>query len=207
MKFYISIFAALIALVTYSCGNDDDDDAVVNPTVPTLGTQIDRMGRAAVNTALTYTFSADDTAAATAKDKYNADGAASFGTHKEHIKDNLGIYDSLDANCGNQFGAASTVSVDQYDTLGGVLADDKLYVNSVGEGCTTYLAVEANATDAIPNSDCGGRNLTMDVVDVTYSTLALGNPVPTDGAYAVSDGVSADDKTHSNTTFPWVAAP
>ena len=68
--------------------------------------------------------------------------------------------------------------------------------------CAVYLGVEANATGIIPNADCGGRTLSEDVIDESYSVLAVG------ATSGVTDGVAADDKLSvETTTFPYLAPP
>jgi hypothetical protein len=59
--------------------------------------------------------------------------------------------------------------------------------------------VEANATTIIPNTDCGGRTPLEDVIDETYSLLAIG------ATSGVSDGVALDS-TVTTDTFPFLAA-
>jgi hypothetical protein len=92
------------------------DAANVFPTPPTLGAEIDRMGRPAINTALNHAF--DPTAAAgSAKDAYNQDGGGpaawtSNGAYLSSFVQSLAILDALDqglngasavgAACGNQ---------------------------------------------------------------------------------------------------------
>src|SRR5262245_21635312 len=72
------------------------------PAAPTLGAQIDRMGRPAINTALNHGF--DKSAAApTAKQGYNENAMGSTwpGYTPEFAK-NLGIIDALDTGvCDN----------------------------------------------------------------------------------------------------------
>jgi hypothetical protein len=84
-----------------------------------------------------------------------------------------------------------------------VLADDQLYVNTASTTCTQYLAVEANAVNVVPNSDCGGRALTYDVIDTSFSVLAVG------ALTGVGDDISSDSdgNIQSNTAFPFLAAP
>ncbi len=170
------------------------------PPVPTIGAQIDRMGRPAINTALTAPFNPDADKQGAFKDKYNAAAQDKWSAdYKSAIAGNLAILDSLDTKCGNQFAAGAEAKKGRYDALAGVLADDQLYVNSDGKMCTVYLAVEANATNIIANADCGGRTPMMDVIDVSYSVLAIG------ALKGVDDGVAADDATHSLTDFPFLA--
>jgi len=175
---------------------NDAGDSGGNPPPPTLKTQIDRIGRPAINTALNHVF--DSTSAAdTAKDAYNADKnvAGWQAAYLAEFAKNLGIFDALDTVCGNQIAFAKANS---YSTLAGVTADDRLYLNTASTTCTTYLAVEANVL-GITNTDCGGRKLTYDVIDATYSAVAVG------AFTGVGDGISADSTKTGGTTFPYLA--
>jgi hypothetical protein len=170
---------------------------------PALGAQIDRLGRPAINTAISDPFDTDVTMHGAKQDTYNAATPATGSTFEAQFETNLAILDSLDTVCGNQFAADTTkTDASRYKPLADVLLDDQLYVDTSSATCTTYLGVEANATHIIPNTDCGGRTLTEDVVDESYSVLATGM---TSG---VTDGVSADDKVSAQTTtFPFLAPP
>ncbi len=171
------------------------------PPAPMLGAQIDRFGRPAINTALNKTFAADAMAASKAKDAYNADvDAAKWGaTYGAEVAGNLAILDSLDTTCGNQIAAGTTAVAGRYSNLAGVLADDRVWLNTAAAACTTYLAVEANFL-GLTNMDCGGRKLDYDVIDTTYSALAVG------AFTGVGDGIPADAKT-KGATFPYLAGP
>ncbi len=198
---------------TGGTGNTEAGTADAGP--PMLGMQIDRLGRPGVNTALTDPF---DIVPAMTKDEvknaYNAeaDPAQWSGKFKGYIATNLAILDALDSTassegCGNQLaiGAATDGgAVTRYNGLSTVLVDDRLYLNTkVGDSgsltCGQYLAVEANATNIVPNGDCGGRTPKYDVIDTTYSALAAGL------LSGVSDGVGPDGKVTD--TFPFLAAP
>jgi hypothetical protein len=189
---------------TVDTGTTDTGTADTGPTTPappTLGTQIDRMGRPAINTALNHGFDADKTAAGAAKDAYNQDtGEATWpATYSAQFAANLAILDALDTNCGNQLGYAQGKGYG----LAPALADDELYVNTAGTTCSDYLAVEANALGvltSVTGIDCGGRRPNDDVIDETYSVLATG------GLTGVTDGVNAP-ATPATTTFPYLVAP
>ena len=171
---------------------------------PALGTQIDRLGRPAINTAITDPFDSNATTHGSKQDMYNAATlAAAKTTFEGAFEANLAILDSLDRNCGNQFYADTTkTDATRYQRLADVLLDDQLYLDTSSATCTTYLGVEANATGIIPNTDCGGRTLTEDVIDVSYSVLATGMTT------GVTDGVDADDHVAAQTaTFPFLAPP
>ncbi|MEA2747698.1 MAG: hypothetical protein QOI41_1841, partial [Myxococcales bacterium] len=133
-KTILSVGSALVALgvmsvAGYGCGDDDtatptkDSGTVImpeagtmetgpmmeagpmNPAPPTLGAQIDRLGRPAINTALTATFETDAGVKGAKKDAYNQDNAQA-GWNPKYIPEqagNLAIFDALDAVCGNQF--------------------------------------------------------------------------------------------------------
>lgn len=222
--------AAIISFIAYGCGDDDSGvtpkpdsgtsssggssggssgtDAPSIPPKPTLGQQIDRMGRPGVNTALQQTFTGDSTRSA-AQNAYNADSdKANWVTkYKANFASSLAIYDGVDTNCGNQvFAAPADAGADgaaeKYGTLASVLADDRLWLDTSAAACgDVYLAVELNATGAVPNSDCGGRTLKADVIDTTYTALAtdLDNPV--------GDRIDRVVAKTNGTTFPYLSAP
>jgi len=169
------------------------------PSPPTLGGLVDRLGRPGVSTALIGTFNADDTAKGGLKDDFNQAERADWPDYTTELAANLAIYDAADTTCGNQL-LAGDAGAGRYATLAGALTDDRLYLNTEGATCTTYLAVEADATDLVPNDDCGGRGLGYDVIDITYSALAVG------ALSGVGDGVDADDATVSS-AFPFLADP
>ena len=131
------------------------------PAVPTLGAQMDRMGRPAVNTALNHGF--DKTSAAgPAKTAYNQD--ESVGTwpqsYTAEFMKNLAIIDVLDTGlscangactpetspglsdgCGNQvlynmqaFGGG-TAAANSYQMLAGILANDQLFLDTSKKSC------------------------------------------------------------------------
>ncbi len=179
--------------------SDGGGDGGITP--PTLGTQIDRFGRPAVNTALNHTFDPNSAEAGASKDSYNADNNSSGWATKwaPELAKNLAILDALDSNCGNQLLADKDAGAGRYLPLAGVLADDRMWINTDSTTCTEYLAVELNAL-GITNTDCGGRKLDYDVIDTTYSATALGAPT------GFGDTIDAPAKT-KGTTFPYLAAP
>jgi hypothetical protein len=171
------------------------------PAAPVLGAQIDRMGRAAVNTALNHTFDTNAATKGAAKDTYNADkDAAKWApTYGTEFAKNLGIYDGLDTVCGNQILAGPMPVAGRYDTLGNAMAEDRLWIKTDATECKLYLGVELDATNILKNMDCGGRKLDYDTVDTSYTALS-GATMP------LTDGVAADADT-KGTTFPYLAAP
>jgi hypothetical protein len=171
------------------------------PAPPTLGMQIDRMGRPAINTATNHTFDTNDTTKNAAKDAWNQAAPATWNTFVPEIEKNLAIIDAIDGTCGNQaFADTTKTNADRYKTLAGVLADDRLWLKSDATTCTVYLAVEANATKFVENMDCGGRRPDYDVMKESYSLLAAG------ALAGVTDGVVTPDRAKVM-TFPYMDAP
>lgn len=227
------LFAFSVAALA-ACGSNNNtamDMAASDPVKPAMAsTQIDRMGRATINVAVTNPFDLDQTAI--------GGGANQGATRDMHSKDanvqgwkakwtpiiasTLAIYDGADRACGSQLGACGayagcpttgyTPAATDYNTLAGVLADDQLYMNTAKTNCGFYLAVEASVL-AIPGTDsfCGGRTPLHDAVDIMYTaaTVGIGGfPVPPATAFAVTDGVNADlEGTDSLTDFPFLTAP
>ncbi|MCB9588204.1 MAG: DUF4331 family protein [Polyangiaceae bacterium] len=162
------------------------------PAAPTLGAQIDRMGRPAVSTALIQPLG-DNPAKDAAKDDFNSKTPADAASFVPEIKASLGYYDALDTMCGNQ--AFFVASGGSYDALAGVLAADFLRVNSSKGSCNVYLAVESGT---FPD-ECGGRTLTMDVIDSSYTALSGATPG------VVTDGIAVDADGNQTATFPFLA--
>jgi len=210
-------------------------DATPFPSAPTLGAQIDRMGRAGVNTALTDPFWDDGTKTSAAhkieQDNYNqASNPAAWKdvllapgkTVAAAIRGNLAAFDALDGSgdgtmandgCGNQLAYNATVggmTFPNYTLLATVLTDDRLYLNTAGTTCNTYLAVEANVL-GVTNNDCGGRTPAYNTIDITYSALAAGVAVcATPATCPVSSGVRVDPDTGANASgpnFPYLGDP
>ncbi len=188
-----------------SCGDDDDNggspdasgvdapgiDADVN-AFPSLGTQIDRAGRPGVSTALIASFlTGDGIDPNDVKREYNQndDPATWVADYTAEIASQLGVIDSIDSiqgdsGCGNQL---AYVAANNYTTLAGILADDRLLINTTLDVCNDYLAVESESA-----VDCGGRTPVMDVIDVTYGVLVNGGgPIP-DGAVVSAGANDAD---------------
>ncbi len=204
MKKLVFSMMALLAGSAVGCGNSDNNQP---PNMPTVGAQIDRMGRAGVNTALTDPFdTVNGMTVDQVKNAYNIDSniAGWVNTWFPKIAINLGILDALDGSCGNQFLAGATAVAGRYDGLSKALADDQIYVKTSSTTCTTYLGVEADATMKIPNSDCGGRTPLYNTIDITYALLAEGTLVST----KVQNGVASDaDGQASVSNFPFLVDP
>ncbi|MDB5216636.1 MAG: hypothetical protein JWO86_4563, partial [Myxococcaceae bacterium] len=101
-----------------------------------------------------------------------------------------------------------------YGALAGITADDRLWLNTAATSCSLYLGVEANfaATNgllpaSLANNDCGGRSLSFDVIDTTYSIVATGTTGIPGALGTVSDGVDKDPVKTAATDFPYLAPP
>lgn len=194
--------ASVCVLSLAACGSSTSTNNSVNST------QVDRMARAGINTAVTDPFflsgDADDNAQhGQITDQFNSQPtqAASVANFAGIFEANIAIYDGLDTTCGNQLAADQTA--DRYAFLAGALANDELFVNSASGVCNQYFGVELDALGVTASGDCGGRTPLYDVIDVTYSALAIG------ATGGVGDGVDNDPDpvVHSATAFPFLAAP
>ncbi len=227
---------AVALLAVAACGDDKgapdapkhidapSPDALTMPPPPTPGSQIDRMGRPAINTALNHVLDTDPTAKGSAKDAYNADAAAGTWTttYLNEFAKNLAVFDALDTTttatgCGNQVcyngncpaggGAAMTCpgATCSYNFMATVLADDQLYLDTSKNLCQFYLAVEFGVVTTMGNLTCGGRAPDYDVIDFSYSALAIGvTGFSTDGkftpAFGDKVGPHTDYLAHCSTT-------
>jgi Domain of unknown function (DUF4331) len=175
------------------------DASVGEPPPP--GAPIDRMGRALTGNALLATVG-DDDIASLLKLAYNGTEPVAWPGFATEIGRNLALYDSFDGVAGNQWLADPQHSTPaRYQRLAGLLADDRLWVDSRQTRCLHYLAVERNAFEAQPLPDCGGRTPLHNVNAVFRSLLIRGTPDVAD------DGVTRDDHAHSTSHFPFLSAP
>jgi hypothetical protein len=205
----VALLGACLAVV--ACGDDDETNPTssstsvttgggggnggaggsgggdVTPAVPDLGTVIDRMGRPAINTAVNVTFDPPNHPAAADAWNNNDDPSTWAASFADTIAADIAIYDALDGVCGNQLlNCGDNTMANCYAGLAGALANDWLLVKGdATEGCNQYLAVEANAVGAIANDQCGGRTPAYDVIETTYSVLAVG------GVTGVDDTITA----------------
>jgi len=182
---------------------DAEETVALGPAAkPSLGMQIDRVGRPAIGTALIGAFHPDESAKYSLKDDYNSNGdpATWQASYHDEIMANLAILDSLDADCGNQL--VADAGEKRYGFLATVLADDRLYIHSDRAVCGEYLGLEAEIVGAIPEGagGCGGRGPADDVIERSYSALAAGLLA------GVDDGVTSDDGQLLE-TFPFLSAP
>lgn len=172
MNIIKSLVVAAVALV--GCGDnktlpDARPDAI--PASPTLGAQIDRVGRPAVNTALNHGF--DPTQAGKdAKNAYNQDGnkMSWLTSNATEFAKNLALIDALDSNvCGNGICEAGEAQADPPPAGHMTCTADCLQTNQMGSG-----------------NGCGNQ------------AMAINPPAPT--SYATLAGVLANDQLILDTT-------
>jgi hypothetical protein len=164
--------------------------------------RIDRMGRPLTGNALLATLESDAVSDAL-KEAYNHATPATSDAFIPEIEKTLGLYDAFDGECGNAMIADRSAGASRYLNLAILLADDRLWIDTAGARCTTLFAVELAALAGRRDlaGDCGGRTPNYDAVDVYRSLLATGRLT------GVDDGVDRDDHVHSDTVFPFLAAP
>ena len=172
--------------------------------VPAFGEQIERTARPLIKNALVGGPLAPEAISDRRKEAYNRVSRSGWPAFTRDIAATLGLYDSFDGECGNQWLAnAHGAPAQRYKPLAVLLADDRIWVNSASRVCTQFLAVEFKAlhrSDALPD-DCGGRTPNYDANNIFRSLLTL------DRMNGVDDGVLHDDQQHSTSTFPFLAKP
>jgi hypothetical protein len=167
--------------------------------------QIDRAARPLTGNALLGTLASEETSNRL-KEDYNAATPGTSARFVPEIEKALALYDAFDGKCGNQLltkSPTTTPRAERYRALAELLADDRLWVNSESTICLQLFAVElANlAGQSERQVDCGGRTPLYNASNVYRSLLVDGSTT------GVDDGVEHDDRRHSETEFPFLAAP
>ena len=167
--------------------------------------QIDRAGRPLTGNALLGTLATEDISNHL-KEEYNAATPGTSGRFVPEIEKALALYDAFDGKCGNQLltrNSPTSSGGARYRALAELLADDRLWVDSESTLCLQLFAVElANlAGQSERLMDCGGRTPLYDASNIYRSLLVDGSTT------SVADGVDHDDEQHSETGFPFLAAP
>lgn len=173
------------------------------PARPPLGVQIERVGRPLIGNALLGPLAPASVNNAR-KEAYNRAAPAEWPRFTADIARTLALYDAFDRSRGNQWLADTGArSAKRYDVLAKLLADDRLWIDGDATTCTRFLAVElaALARPVARNGDCGGRTPNEDAVDVLRSLWMNG------ALTGLEDGVARDERVHSTTEFPFLAAP
>jgi Domain of unknown function (DUF4331) len=165
--------------------------------------QLNRVGRPLTKNALLGLLAADEVGDQL-KEQWNSATPATSARFIPEIEKGLAIYDAFDGKCGNQLLAnREGVPVMRYRALATLLADDRLWVNSASTVCTQLFAVElaSLAGRGALKDDCGGRSPNYNAANVWRSLLVQGTTV------GVDDGLDHDEREHSATVFPFLAAP
>jgi len=140
------------------------------PAAPTLGMQIDRMGRPAINTALNNGFNPDATSAQAAKKAYNENSMpATWVSFVPEFMKNLAIVDALDTGfCGNGL----------------------CEVGETGGGGGNCMGDCGNTAAGAITTGCGNQAL--------YNGTGMGAPMAT--SYQTLAGVMAGDELYVDTS-------
>lgn len=167
--------------------------------------QIDRAARPLTGNALLGTLASEETSNRL-KEDYNAATPRTSARFVPEIEKALALYDAFDGKCANQLltpRPATAPRAERYRAMAELLADDRLWVNSESTLCLQLFAVElailAGQSERL--MDCGGRTPLYNASNVYRSLLVDGSTT------SVDDGVEHDDKRHSETEFPFLAAP
>lgn len=182
---------ALLLLVACSAPSPSAPHAL--PAPPVLGPRIDRVGRPLTGNALILPIGAEADGDRR-KEEYNRAAQADWPAFVPDLEATLALYDGFDHVCGNQWLAAAGPA--RYHALARLLADDRLWIDTRITACNSLFAVERGVA-----GDCGGRTPLIDASDHFRSMLALGQLT------GLADGVDRDDRDHSTTAFPFLAAP
>lgn len=181
-----------------------ENTARTHPEIPPLGEQIERTARPLIKNGLVGGPLASEAVSNSRKEAYNRAARNQWPTFTRNIEETLGLYDGFDGKCGNQWLAhTEAASSKHYAALAKLLADDRIWINSAAKVCSQFLAVELSALGMQEGrgEDCGGRTPTYDANNIFRSLLSNGT------SSGVDDGLKQDDKVHSTTEFPFLAAP
>jgi len=218
-KLSIIIFATALAA---SCGDNikpndagggSGDSTTGFPAAPSLGAQMDRLGRPAINTVLNHGF---DATGGASKDAYNQDGSPGGWTaaYAALFAGNLAVVDFLDtgltcngmgtctrnvgaangAGCGDQafYNGTATgggaAAADSYSVLASVLTNDQLFLDT------------AVPLAELPTTHQGYLAVELSAFGVIQNTVG-GGRAPTmdviDTSYtALGIGITGFDSTH-----------
>jgi hypothetical protein len=165
--------------------------------------QLNRVGRPLTKQAL-LGLSAPDSVGDSLKEEWNAATPATSARFIPEVQKTLGLYDGFDGKCGNQLLAnPKAPPPSRYLALATLLTDDRLWVNGTSGVCTQFFAVELAKLggQSASKHDCGGRTPNYNASNVWRSLLVNGTTV------GVDDGLDHDEREHSATVFPFLAAP
>jgi hypothetical protein len=167
------------------------------------GKHVDRMGRPLTGNAMLGPLATAEVSNAL-KENFNRATPTTSAEFIPEIEKTLGLYDAFDGQCGNQLLAdRQAKSTARYRAMAALLADDRLWIDSESTICGQFFSVELAALtgDNLMALSCGGRTPNDDAVDVYRSLLVTGKTT------GVDDGVDRDERLHSTSEFPFLAAP
>src|SRR5258705_4456101 len=174
------------------------------PGLPRLGVQIERTARPLIKNGLVGGPLAAAAPSNRRKERYNRVARTGWAQFASDIRESLGLYDGFEGSCGNQWRVDPRAGgAMRYQLLTAMLADDRLWIDSRSTVCTQFLAVERAefTTPGARSGDCGGRTPNYDASNTFRSLLTNGT------GSGVDDGLTRDEKVHSTTDFPFLAAP
>jgi len=213
-----------MCLAAWACiGNDTPDGAIDAPIVPdgpenpmpTLGKQIDRVGRGQIKRLVIHPFSANNQLE---KLSYQRDGDTKNWVTKwsAAIVGTLAVYDAISGQCGDGlFGS--------YQNVANVIANDQIFVetgiNKTGKcvrspseifncslstsqtypECGLYPGVEIAHLTTTESKGCGGLNQMQTFVDTSYNILTSN--------FSIKNGVTTDPDGAAQTMFPFLLPP
>jgi Domain of unknown function (DUF4331) len=195
--------SSIVIAVDLDAVNQGGKMLAVWGTTASAEKQINRAGRPLSKNALLGLLAADEVADEL-KEQWNAATPSTSARFIPAIEKGLAIYDAFDGKCGNQLLANQKVAPEmRYRAFAGMLTDDRLWVNSASSVCTQLFAVElaSVAGQSALKSDCGGRTPNYNASNIWRSLLVNGTTV------GVDDGLDHDERVHSATAFPFLAAP
>jgi hypothetical protein len=195
--------SSIVIAVDLDAVNQGGKMLAVWGTTASAEKQINRVGRPLSKNALLGLLAPDEVADAL-KEEWNAASPSTSARFISAIEKGLAIYDAFDGKCGNQLLANQKVAPEmRYRAFAGMLTDDRLWVNSASSVCTQLFAVElaSVAHQSGLKSDCGGRTPNYNASNIWRSLLVNGSTV------GVDDGLDHDERAHSASVFPFLAAP
>jgi Domain of unknown function (DUF4331) len=195
--------SSIVIAVDLDAVNQGGKILAVWGTTASAEKQINRVGRPLSKNALLGVLATDDVADAL-KEEWNAATPSTSAKFIPAIAKGLAIYDAFDGKCGNQLLANQEVAPEmRYRAFASMLTDDRLWVNSASSVCTQLFAVElaSVAHQSALKNDCGGRTPNYNASNIWRSLLVNGTTI------GVDDGLDHDEREHSATVFPFLAAP
>jgi hypothetical protein len=223
-----TLITASLALALVSCGDDQgkpdaphsvdapSPDALNIPTPPNVGTQIDRMGRPAINTALDHLLDTNVTTKAAARDMYNGDQNVSNWpvAWSPELSKNLAIFDALDKGLSAPTTGLAVAGVCSTTTTTACTSDAQCPTGQHCKGpwhCSTTTTTRCGRdTDCPTGQTCVGQACgnQLDYAGMLAgqrgipSQCFMGTTYQPSCSYASLAAVLADDQLYLDTTKP-----